>query len=168
MSGDGSSVRLAAHRVLIVDSDDSMRRMLGVALRCFGCETYQARDGPEVLQALRDFSLCAVIVDLPGPDPSNWPVLKVLGGSIEGRRPATIAISADDRALAVAAGLGVGATILKPFSLKQLQAVIESLVAEEGSPHLPTTPLRPSTSVRNRRLAGYMVREQPSHHALRR
>ena len=167
MSGDGWSAGAARHRVLVVDGDDAMRRLLGVALDCFGCEAYQARDGPEVLQALRERPMCAVIVDLIGPDMSWWPVLEVLGGPIAGRRPATIAISADARTLAVASGLGVGATMLKPFSLQQLQAVIDDLVAREGSPHRPMTPLRPSPRLRCSRLAGRAPREPCSDHAVR-
>ncbi len=149
MSGDDSSVGAVAHRVLVVDDDDAMRRLLWLALDSFGCEVYQARDGPEVLAALRDRSMCAVVVDLSGPSTSCWWVLQALGGPMSGRRPATIAVSADVRALDLASELGVGATLLKPFSLQHLQAVVERLVAGEGSPHLPTVPLRlsPTSSV---------------------
>jgi CheY-like chemotaxis protein len=142
MSGDDSSEGAAAHRVLIVDDDDAMRRLLGLALVSFGCDAYQARGaGPEVLAALRDRSMCAVIVDLSGPSTSCWRVLQALGGPMPGRRPATIAIAADARTLDLASELGVGAILLKPFSLQQLQGAIEGLVALEGSPHLPTVPL---------------------------
>lgn len=145
MSGDDSSVSVAAHRVLVVEGDDAMRRLLGLALDSFGCEVYQARDGPEMLAALWDRSICAVVVDLSGPSTSWRWALQTLSGPMPGRRPATIAISADVRVLDLASDLGVGATLLKPFSLQHLQAVVERLVAGEGSPHLPTVPLRVSS-----------------------
>jgi DNA-binding response OmpR family regulator len=127
--------------VLVVDDDDAMCRLLGRALDSFGCEAYQARAGPDVLALLRDRPMCAAIVSLSVPSLSGWPLLEALGEPKPGRRPATIAISADVRILNRAAELGVGATLLKPFSLQQLQAAIEGLLAQEGPPHLPTVPL---------------------------
>ena len=141
MSGDDLSMGATAHRVLIVDDDDSMCRLLGLALDSFGCEAYRARAGPEVIGALRDRSMCAVIVVLLGPGMRCWQVLEALGGPMPGRSPPTIAISADVRTLDLASELGVGATLLKPFSLQHLQTAIARLVAREGSPHLPTLPL---------------------------
>ena len=162
MSGDGSS----AHRVLIVGSDDAIRRLLGLALESFGCEPYQARDGPEVLNILRSRSMCAVIVDVPGPGTSCWPMMNALGRPVAGRRPATIAMSTDTRALAVAGEFGVDTTLRMPFSLDHLQATLEGLVAREGSAHRPTTPLRPFLSRRSR-LAGFPPRGPFFHHAVR-
>jgi len=140
MPGNGSSARASAHRVLVIDSDRAMRRLLTLALEDFGCEGYEARDGPETLGVLGDHAMCAVIVDIPGPGVSRWSVLEALGGPTNGRRPATIAISSDHAALAVATERGIDATLLKPFSLRQLQAAIEQLVAREESLHTPTTP----------------------------
>ena len=141
MSGDVVSVGAAAHRVLIVDGDDATRRLLGRALDSFGCEAYEARDGPELLGSMWDRSMCAVIADLSGPSLGCWRVLEVLDGPMPGRRPATIAISTDPRALDLAWELGVDAVLLKPFPLQHLQVVIEGLVAREGSSHRPTLPL---------------------------
>jgi DNA-binding response OmpR family regulator len=145
MSGDDVSIGAAAHRVLIVDDDDAMCRLLGLALDSFGCEAYRARAGPDVLAALRDRAICAAIVDLSGPSAGGWRILQALSGAMPGRRPATIAISADARALDLAWELGVDAVLLKPFPLQHLRAAIEGLVAREGSSHLPTVPLPPSS-----------------------
>ena len=86
MPGNGSSAGSSGHRVLIVESDDAIRRLLGLALESFGCEAYLARDGPEVIEALRGHAMCAVIVDVPGPDRSCWSVLQAAGRPIAGRR----------------------------------------------------------------------------------
>lgn len=145
MSGDDSSVGAAPHRVLIVDGDDATRRLLGRALDSFGCEAFEARDGPDLLGPVWDRALCAVIVDLSGLSASCWRLLRALSGPMAGRRPATIAISTGADALDHAWELGVDAVLLKPFPLQHLQAVIEGLVAREGSPHRPTVPLRPSS-----------------------
>jgi CheY-like chemotaxis protein len=141
MSESDLSVGTAAHRVLIVDDDDAMCRLLGRALDSFGCEAYQARAGPDVLAVLRDHAMCAVIVSLSGPSMRCWRILEALSGPMPGRGPATIVISADVRMLNLASEFGVGATLLKPFSLLHLQAAIEGQVAREGPPHLPTVPL---------------------------
>ena len=142
MSRDRSSVGASAHRVLIVGGDDAMRRLLRAALAAFGCESYQARDGPEAGEVLRGRLMCAVIVDLVGPGANCRPVLDVLRRPPDGRTRPTIAISADPGALAVAAESGVGAALLKPFQLQHLQAAIESLVVCEGSAHAPIPPFR--------------------------
>ena len=154
MSGDDSPIGGSGHRVLIVGGDGALRRLLGIALAAFGCASYEARDGPEALAALRERRMCAVIVDLPGPGASRRSVLEALGGSETDRRPAAIAVASDHAALVVAAELGVGATLLKPFSLQHLQAAIEGLVAREGSAHRPTIPFRLSPILAARRSPG--------------
>jgi DNA-binding response OmpR family regulator len=148
MPGNGWSATASVHRVLIVANDDAIRRFLGRALESFGCEAYLARDGPEVLAALRGRTMCAVIVDVPWPGTSCWSVLKATSGLTAGWRSATIALSTDARALTMAAGLGVRTTLLMPFSLQHLQAAIDGVVAREGSAHRPTTPIRPPPSLR--------------------
>ena len=143
MSRNGAIADASVHRILIVESDDAIRRFLRRALESFGYAAYLARDGPEVLDALQGHSMCAMIVDVPGPGTSCWSVLSATSGPIFGRLPATIALSTDARALTMASRLGASTTLLMPFSLHHLQAAIEGVVGREGAAHRPMMPFHP-------------------------
>ena len=167
MSGDDSPLGASGHCVLVVDGDDAMRRLFRIALADFGCAVYEARDGPEALEVLRDRPMCVVIVDIPGQGSSCWSVLKALRGRRTGAQPATIAIASDHAALAVATEIGVDATLLKPFSLRWLRAAIDHLAAQEEPRHAPTAPFHlPLAGSRFRRAAGASS-EPFSHHTMR-
>ena len=152
MPGDGSSGAARAHRVLVVDGDSAMRRLLRRALDHFGCDGYEARNGPAMLGVLRRQAICAIVLDVPRPDATEPSMLDALDVPPPLWR-ATIAISSDPAALTHAARLGVPATLLKPFGLQELQDAIARAVAREGSRHAPMTPLRPAPAgLRSRRV----------------
>ena len=153
MSGDGSSGATRAHRVLVVDGDGAMRRLLRRVFDQFGCDCYEARDGPAMLGILRRQAICAIVLDVPRPDARPPSVLDALDVPPRLWR-ATIAISSNPAALMRAARLGVSATLLKPFGLQELQDAIARAVAWEGSRHAPMTPFRLSPMSAARRPSG--------------
>jgi DNA-binding response OmpR family regulator len=167
MPGDGSSARVSAHHVLIIDGDGAMRRLLRLALNEFDCNAYAARDGPESLAMLGKYPICTVIVDVPGISCGRRSVLRALSGARKGRQPSIIAISSTSASLIVAARFGADATLLKPFSLQQLRAAIEYLAVSEEPPHAPMTPLRLRSVGSRPTFAGDTSREPFAHHTRR-
>jgi DNA-binding NtrC family response regulator len=54
-------------KILIVDDEESVRKILGIQLRRLGHETVEAPDGPEAIEALGESSFQAIITDLKMP-----------------------------------------------------------------------------------------------------
>lgn len=54
-------------RILVVDDEESVRKILGIQLRRQGHETIEAPDGPEALEFLKAHEFQAVITDLKMP-----------------------------------------------------------------------------------------------------
>jgi CheY-like chemotaxis protein len=103
-----------SERVLIVDDNDDVRRILGLRLRREGFEVAAAADGREGLAALRGGRWDVVLLDLVMPEVDGFEFLTELRG--ERAAPPVVVISQYDdpanrqRALALGAVGYVGKT----------------------------------------------------------
>ena len=66
----------SGRRVLVVDDDLSIRRLLIALLRRQGYETIEAHNGREALAEMRAANPDLVIMDLVMPEMSGWDVLR--------------------------------------------------------------------------------------------
>ena len=123
-------------RVLIVDDDPSIRRMLAVTLGKQGYRTAEASDGGEALAAMRAGEADLVLLDLMMPKVTGWQVLDERASAPELRKIPVIVITAER-------GDGIEkilenstfALLLKPFDLDTLRTLVEScLVRGECGP----------------------------------
>jgi DNA-binding response OmpR family regulator len=64
------------HRVLIVDDDPGIRRLLVAFLKRRGFELLEASNGREALVAMRAGRAEIVVIDLMMPEVSGWDVLR--------------------------------------------------------------------------------------------
>ena len=133
-SGDLPAHDIDAERILIVDDEESIRRIIGARLRLRGYSVTLTGNGEDALRYLRLASHALVILDVRLPDKdgfavlgeirrnSDIPVLMLTGcGELENRITA-LHCGADDY-------------LIKPFSLAELEARIRCLLRRASADH---------------------------------
>lgn len=120
-------------RVLVIDDNDDLGRMLVEALVGAGYEARHAADGQAAVRAFESYGADVVVVDMfmPGMDgleliarlkrkPNRMRIIGISGGGRAG----------DIDLLRMASRLGAHATLAKPFRPSELIAKIKELTAE--------------------------------------
>jgi DNA-binding response OmpR family regulator len=125
-----------ATRIMIVDDEPAIGKLLVYQLRSFGYQASYVDDG---LAALRRFALeqpDLVLLDVMMPQISGWEVCRQIRACSSAPVIMLTAKGADPD---VVTGLGAGADdyITKPFSMLQLQARIETALRRSAGPHGP-------------------------------
>jgi CheY-like chemotaxis protein len=114
-------------RVLIVDDDSSIRRLLAASLRREGYHTADACDGGEALEAMRAGQTDLVLLDLMMPNVTGWDVLAERAASPALRKIPVIVITAGrGDSVAKVCTDAMCALLPKPFDLETLQAMVKS------------------------------------------
>ncbi len=110
-----------ADRVLVVEDDPSVQRVLTELLRRDGFETCGVRTGGEAPAAIADFSPDLVILDLGLPDMSGFDVLRDL--RVHHEFPLVVLSGrADETDRVLALELGADDYVVKPFLNRELVA----------------------------------------------
>lgn len=119
------------NRVLIVEDDPSIRRMLVVSLGRAGYRTAEASNGREALDAMRAGRADLVVLDLMMPEVTGHQVLAERAAEPELRKIPVIIITAN-RGVDVATVLngGIYALLPKPFNLEALHALVKSCLGQ--------------------------------------
>lgn len=123
--------KLRGKRILVVDSDEAVRRAAHALLGRFGCEVETAHDGDEALLMARSFHYDAVLVDIRLPDMNGYDCfvklreihehLEVILMTGFGYDPAHCIVKARQA--------GLRAVLYKPFRLDQLLNEVERAVS---------------------------------------
>lgn len=136
-----------ASRILIVDDDREMRRVLAEFLEGEGFEVIQAADAAQTLERIREVSCDVVILDKNLPDWSGVDILPTIRKLIPGTPVIVITAFGDGRTHDEAFTRGAYDLLLKPFSLDDLLEVLrrahDHVNAEERSRSEPISPERP-------------------------
>ena len=121
-----------AYRVLLIDDDEMLRRLVRATLSRDSYDVTEARSGDEGLAAIAEREPDLLILDWHMPDLSGEQVLAVVKHEHRGVR--VIVLTAEQRAQerAAATKLGADAFLTKPFSPLGLLAAIEGLLPERG------------------------------------
>jgi two-component system, OmpR family, response regulator MprA len=114
-------------RVLVADDEPAVRSSLGRALELKSYEVALAADGREALDALREQTVDAVVLDVSMPNLDGLEVCRRLRGA--GDRTPILMLTARDAIDARVAGLDAGADdyLVKPFALDELLARLRAL-----------------------------------------
>ena len=114
-------------RVLIVDDEPQIRRVMRTALTSHGYEPFEARTGEEALDVLREYDPDVVLLDLNMPGIGGMATCRQLRAASE---VAIIVLSVRDSERDKIAALDAGADdyITKPFSVNELMARIRANV----------------------------------------
>ena len=123
-----------AVRVLVVDDDPNIRRMMIAALRRDGYTFIEATNGKEALDVMRQWQPQVVILDLMMPIVSGWDVLRERSADPHLQSIPVIVVSANRSAeLASAVDKGICAFLPKPFDINVLSSLVRSCIPPEPS-----------------------------------
>ena len=121
-------------RVLIVDDDPIIRRLLAVSLGREGYRTAGACDGSEALVAMRAGEADLVLLDLMMPRVTGWDVLIERAAAPELRKiPVIVITAAGGDSVGEIANDGVCALLPKPFELEALRALVKRCLSRTAA-----------------------------------
>ncbi len=142
----------AATRVLVVDDDATVRRLVALVLERDGCEVTTAADGSEAIALTRRQPFDVLLLDVQMPGVDGWEVLETLCGKPRASEtaacPTTAVVMSGHAAPAEALRRGASAMLRKPFSPAELLATVHhAAAAGRNGPHeaflAPLAPLAP-------------------------
>lgn len=124
-----TSEHVAMSRILVVDDDPNIRRMIVAALRRDGYSFLEAGNGKEALDLMRARHPDVVVLDLMMPVMSGWEVLQERELDPALKNIPVIIVSAN-RAPEVASAVdkGICAFLPKPFDIGALSALVRSCI----------------------------------------
>jgi DNA-binding response OmpR family regulator len=124
-----------ALRVLVVDDDPSIRRMIIAALKRDGYDFLEAPNGRDALDLMRSEHPDVVVLDLMMPIVSGWQVLEERALEPALRQIPVIIVSANrDPEVGLAIGQGVCAFLPKPFDIGALSALVRACLMPQPPP----------------------------------
>jgi pilus assembly protein CpaE len=120
-----------AHKILIVDDEPLVLRILGLALLEEGYEVMGAQSGAEALEKVRQDPPDLVILDIMMPNMDGHEVCRRIRATAETAHIPVILLSALSQVDAKVAGFAAGADdfVTKPASRKELNARVKALLA---------------------------------------
>ncbi|MCA9115412.1 MAG: response regulator [Planctomycetaceae bacterium] len=126
--------RLQNKRVLVVDSDDTVRGAAHELLGRFGCEVETAHNGDEAFLMVRSFHYDVVIADIRLPDMTGFDCFHQLR-QIHEHLPVILMTGFGydpSHSIVKARQLGLKSVLYKPFRLDQLLNEVEKAVTRPG------------------------------------
>ena len=119
-------------RVLAVDDDPVIQRLLQVNLEMEGFDVELAADGAEALERMRASAPDLVLLDVMMPELDGWAVCEAMKADPSLADVPVIFLSARAQDVDIERGteLGAAAYITKPFDPIDLVALVEELIAE--------------------------------------
>lgn len=123
--------KLRHKRILVVDSDEEVRRAAHELLGRFGCDVETAHHGEEALLMVRSFHYDAVIVDIRLPDMTGFDCFRKLR-EIHGHLPVILMTGFGydpTHSIVKARQEGLKSVLYKPFRLDQLLGEVEKAVS---------------------------------------
>jgi two-component system response regulator MprA len=126
--------RQPAERVLVVDDDDSLRRMLARTLAAEGFEVTVAADGGGALVLTEREAPDVIVLDVAMPTLDGLAVCRRLRG--KGHGTPILMLTARDQIPDRVAGLEAGADdyLVKPFAVEELIARLRALTRRRTEP----------------------------------
>ena len=114
-------------RVLVVDDERELLRVVAQALREDGYAVDEARDGEEALAKAKAWDYDALVLDLMLPKMDGWQVLQNLRRK---KKTPVLLLTARDAVKDRVRGLDLGADdyLVKPFDLAELLARLRALI----------------------------------------
>ena len=121
----------SAIRILVVDDDENVRRLVAAYLEREGYQMLQAADGEEGLREFEQHAPDLVILDLMLPGIDGYEVARRIAA---GRRVPILMLTARTDEADVLAGFETGADdyLVKPFSPKVLLARVKAILRRSG------------------------------------
>ncbi len=123
------------HRVLIVDDESHMRRLLRQKMEQCGYDVAEAVDGRDAIRQLSDSAFDLVIADIVMPERDGLEVIMFLRKEQPHVKVIAVSAPGNELYLTSAKGLGAARVFPKPFELADIASAAEELL-------LPSQPNR--------------------------
>ncbi len=128
----------AEPRVLVVDDEDDIRKLLGRVLSRKGYDVVEASDGRQALERMEEVEPDVVLLDAMLPEVHGFDICRKIKRDPRFAHVPVVMVSAVYRGWRIAADLkqsyGVEAFLEKPFKIADVLAAVESaLASEKGS-----------------------------------
>lgn len=123
-----------SHRVLAVDDDPVIQRLLEVNLEMEGYEVRLAGDGNEAVAVARDFLPHVILMDVMMPNKDGWQACADLKADPDLAHIPVVFLSAraQDADIKQGTELGASAYVTKPFDPIDLLDLVAELISEDG------------------------------------
>lgn len=123
-----------SHRVLAVDDDPVIQRLLEVNLEMEGYEVRLAGDGNEAVAVARDFLPHVILMDVMMPNKDGWQACADLKADPDLAHIPVVFLSAraQDADIKQGTELGASAYVTKPFDPIDLLDLVAELIGEDG------------------------------------
>lgn len=130
MAKNGQSSEITPERVLVVEDDSMISKLLSIVLEHHGFEVKVADDYASAAESLEDSEPALVLLDLMLPDGNGLDLLKWLRDDMGRKTPVVVltAFRQEDKALR-AFELGANDFISKPFRPRELVARVQRVLA---------------------------------------
>ncbi|MGI8418486.1 MAG: response regulator transcription factor [Nakamurella sp.] len=118
-------------RVLVVDDEQTLAELVGMALRYEGWEVRAAHDGATAVATARDFNPDLIVLDVMLPDMEGFEVLRKVRANATGTAAIPVLfLTARDAVEDRIAGLTAGGDdyVTKPFSIEELVLRLRGLL----------------------------------------
>jgi two-component system OmpR family response regulator len=131
-------------RILAVDDDPMILELITIRLQLMGHEVFQARNGQEALERLREYAPAALILDINMPVVDGFEVLRQMRSAGLTEKVATMVLTARNQTADVRKAIELGARdfLSKPFQDKQLLARVARLLRTLGEQQTSSGTLR--------------------------
>ena len=125
-----------AKRVLIVDDEPNIVTSLVFLMKKGGYEVEVARNGDEALALVESFRPDLVLLDVMMPQRSGYEVCQKMRERPDWAHIKVMMLSAKGREAEVSKGMSLGADayVTKPFSNRELVALVADLLGEGAKP----------------------------------
>jgi two-component system, OmpR family, alkaline phosphatase synthesis response regulator PhoP len=133
-----------AQRILVVDDDHEIARVLRAYLEQAGFQVLVAHDGEKALHLLRREQPDLVILDLMLPDRDGWEVTRIVRGDpgLASTPILMLTARADDTDKIVGLELGADDYVTKPFNPRELMARVRAVLRRAQGEVVPVRVLR--------------------------
>lgn len=121
--------RYTSLQILVADDDPEIREYITDALSAFGRVT-AVNNGREALQTINETEIDIIVSDIMMPEMDGLTLLKTLKSNVDTNHIPVVLLSSKNETADRTAGWdkGADAYIAKPFSIAELQAIIENLI----------------------------------------
>ncbi len=118
------------HRVLVIDDESLVRRLLRKGLEQRGYEVTEAVDGRDAIRQLGQDDFDLVIADIVMPEQDGLEVIMFLKKNQPHVKIIAVSAPSNELFLNSAKGLGANRTFQKPFEFADLAAAAEELLLQ--------------------------------------
>lgn len=123
-----------AARVLVVEDDEDVRRIVVRALQFGAMVVAEAGTGARALESARAAPFDVILTDLGLPDMAGAQLLRELRPACPRARVVVLSGNAQGLAPDEAAALGVEAVLVKPVGVRELLRTVERLLGKDPAP----------------------------------